>query len=39
MTNPSDRGGGVDRGEFAPFLAGIGVTVAVIVLVYVAIQS
>ena len=36
LTNPSEQGGNVDRSEFAPFLAGIGVTVALIVLAYAA---
>jgi hypothetical protein len=39
LTNPSESGGSVDRSEFAPFLAGIGVTVALIVLAYAASQN
>jgi len=36
LTNSAETGGNLDRGEFAPFLAGIGVTVALIVLAYAA---
>jgi hypothetical protein len=39
LTNLTESSGNLDRGEFAPFLAGIGVTIALIVLAYAASQD